>query len=65
MGESCGVVADMLYCDLEVCVFDLQSRYYVHFRIITPGKFMIPVIIIVIGQLLRLLSFYKNGSRIK
>ena len=29
---SCGVIAKVLDCDLEVSEFELQSYYYVHFE---------------------------------
>ena len=34
----------MLVCDIVVIKFELQSRYYVHFRINTLGKVMNPLI---------------------
>ena len=37
-------MANVLDCDIVVCEFELQSRYYVHFRIYTLGKGMNPFI---------------------
>ena len=36
--STAGVMAKVLDCSLEVSEFELQSRYYVHFRINTLGK---------------------------
>ena len=42
-GESlCGVLANVLDCDILVSEFELPSRYYVHFQINTLGKDMNP-----------------------
>ena len=38
-----GVMAKVLVWGLEVSDFDLQSRYYVHFRTNTPGKIVSPL----------------------
>ena len=39
MGEGpCGVVINVLDSDIVVSEFELQSRYYVHFRTNTHGK---------------------------
>ena len=39
----------MLYCDMIVSMFELQSRYYIHFQINTVGKAMKSLILPVIG----------------
>ena len=39
----CGIMAKVLNRGLEISEFELQSRYYVHFRT-TFGKSMNPVI---------------------
>ena len=31
VGSECGVVANVLDCDIVVSDFEFQSRYYVHF----------------------------------
>ena len=33
-----GVVANVLDCDIAVSEFELQPRYYIHFRTYTLGK---------------------------
>ena len=30
-------------CSFEVYAFELQSRYYIYFRVITPESFLPPV----------------------
>ena len=37
-GCSCGVVVNIPDCDIVVNEFELQSHYYLHFRINIPGK---------------------------
>ena len=39
-GDQLGVVAKVLDCDIVRSEFELQSRYYVHFRTNTLGKSM-------------------------
>ena len=39
-----GAVVNVLDCDIVISEFELQSRYYVYFRINTPEKGMIPFI---------------------
>ena len=39
-----GVVAEVPDCDIVVSKFELQSRYYVHFRTVTLEKGMKPLI---------------------
>ena len=41
--SPCGVVVKEFDCGREKSEFKLQSRYYVHFRIDTLGKSLIPV----------------------
>ena len=36
----CGVVANVLDCDIVVCEFEHQSCYWIHFRTNTTGKGM-------------------------
>ena len=36
--SSCGVVANVLDCDIVVSEFELQSRYYIPFQTNTLGK---------------------------
>ena len=43
-GSPCGVVVNVLDCDIVVSEFDLQAPYYVHFWIITLVKAMNPLI---------------------
>ena len=38
-----GLMATKLDCDIVVSEFEIQSRYYVHFRTNTPGKDMNPL----------------------
>ena len=38
MGNPHDVVANVPNCDITVSEFELQSRYYVHFRVNTLGK---------------------------
>ena len=49
---------------LEIRMFELQSRYYVHFRTLTLGKGMNPFIHATIGWIISLL-FYNSGFGIK
>ena len=44
--------------------FELQSRYYVHFRINTFGKGMNPLILLVMGEIASQL-FWKDDFAIK
>ena len=41
-GYPCSVMVKALECGIVVIVFELQSRYYVHFRTNTLGKGMNP-----------------------
>ena len=49
------LMAKDLDCNLEVNKFELQSRYYVHFRTNTLGKGMNPLILPAMGKILSLL----------
>ena len=40
MGSLRGAVASVLNWDIGISEFELQLRYYVHFRNITHGKWM-------------------------
>ena len=42
--SPCNVVANVLDCDIVINKFELQSRYYVHFRINTLRKGTNPII---------------------
>ena len=44
-------------CEIVVSEFELQSRYYAHFRANTLGKGMNPFIIPSMGQIVPLLFF--------
>ena len=57
-----GVMAKMQNCNITVSRFELQQRYYVHFRINSLGEDMNPLITPVMRLLL---SFYKDGFGIK
>ena len=39
------VISKVQNCDLEVSRFELQTRYYIHFRTNTLDKVMNPIII--------------------
>ena len=56
-------LANLLDCDIVVSEFELQLRYYVHFWTLREG--MDPLITPVMGQILPLLFFYKDGFGIK
>ena len=65
MGSTCGEMAKVLDCGLEVSEFELQSCYYVHFRTNTFEKAMNPLILRAVGKIVSLLFFYKDGFGIK
>ena len=44
-----GVMVKAMDCGIVVCEFELQSRYYVHFRANTLGKGMHPQIFPAMG----------------
>ena len=44
-----GVMVKAMDCEIVVSEFVLQSRYYVHFRANTLGKFMNPLILPAMG----------------
>ena len=44
-----GVMVKTMDCEIVVCEFELQSRYYVHFRANTLGKGMNPLILTAMG----------------
>ena len=52
-------------CGIVVSEFELQSRYFVHFRANTLGKGMNPIILPAMGWIVPLLFFYKDGFGIK
>ena len=43
--ENRGVIFKAMDCVIVVSEFDLQSRYYVHFRTNTPRKGMNPILL--------------------
>ena len=45
-----GVMVKAMDCGIVVNEFELQSRYYVHFRANTLGKGMNPLIIPLLGE---------------
>ena len=60
-----GVMVKAMDCVIEVSEFEIQSRYYLHYPTNTLDKVMNPHILSVIGQIVLLLFFYKNGFGIK
>ena len=48
-GYPRGVIVKAMDCGIVVSEFELQSRYYVHFRANTFVKGMNPFILLVIG----------------
>ena len=50
-GSGCprGVMVKVMDCGIVVSEFELQSRYYVHFRANTLGKSMNPLILPAMG----------------
>ena len=58
-------MANVLNCKIVVSEFELQSHYYVHFRINTLGKGMNSLILPAMGEKIPLLLFYKNDFGIQ
>ena len=56
-GGARGVMVKAMDCGIVVSEFELQSRYYVHFRTNTPGKGMNPLILPAMGEIVPLLFF--------
>ena len=52
-------------CGIVVSEFELQLRYYIHFRTHTIGKDIKQLILPTIGYIVRLLFFLENGFGIK
>ena len=52
-------------CGIVVSEFNLQLRYYVHFRANSFGKGMNPLILQAMGWIVPLLFFLENGFGIK
>ena len=48
-GCPCGVMVKAMDCGIVVSEFELQLRYYVHFRANTLGKSMNPLILLAMG----------------
>ena len=61
----CGVVANVLYCDIVVSEFELQSHANVHFLIDILGKGMNLLMPPVICWIVSLLFFFKDDFGIK
>ena len=55
------VIVKVLDCRIMVSEFELQSRYYVHFRTNTLGKGMNPVILLAMGYIVPLLFFWVQS----
>ena len=52
-----GVMVKAMDCRIVVREFELQSRYYVHFRANTLGRGMKPLILPAMGEIVPLLFF--------
>ena len=63
--NQCGVVADVLNCDIVVNEFEIQSLYFVHFRMYTFAKGKKSLIPSGMRCIVSLLSFNKDGFDIK
>ena len=59
------VMAKVLDCDIIVCGFELQLRYYIHFQINTPGKDKNSLISTAVGKIVPLLSLYMDDFGIR
>ena len=55
----------MLNCNIIVSKFKLQSHYYIHFYANIIGKGMNLFILQIMGQIVTLLFFHKDGFGIK
>ena len=64
-GCPCGVMVNVMDCEIVVSEFVLQSHYHVHFQANTRGKGMNPLILPAMGQIVPLLFFSENGFGIK
>ena len=64
-GCPCGMMVKVMDCGIVVRAFELQSRYYIHFRINTLGKGMNPLILPVMGEIASQLFFSNNDFGIK
>ena len=60
--RPCGVVVIVLDCDFVVIEFELQSRYYVHFRTNALGKGMNPS---TMGYIVPLIFIFLDSFGIK
>ena len=63
-GSPHDVVVNVLDSYIVVSEFELQSGNYVHFRTNTLEKGMNPFILQVMGEIVPLLFFFKNGFSI-
>ena len=52
-------------CGTVVSEFEIQSCYYVHFRVIILWKGTIPLILQAMGQIVPQLFFLKDGFAIR
>ena len=57
MGSFYGEMVKVPDCGLELSKFELQSRYYVHFRTNAQAKRMNPIISSAMGYIVTLLLF--------
>ena len=57
--NSSGIVANVLNCDIQVSNFELQSRYYFHWRINTLLSFPAT------DQIIPLQYFYKDHFSVR
>ena len=58
-------MAKVLDCSVEVCEFELQLRYYIHFWNNALGKDISLLIPPAMGSIVPLLFFYRDGFGIK
>ena len=64
-GGARDVMVKAMDCWIVVSEFELQPRYYVHFRTNTLGKGINPLILPVMGYIVQLLFFSNDGFGIK
>ena len=60
-----GIIVKSMDCKTIVSEFKLQLQHYVHFRAITLGKGMKPLILPAMGYIVPLLIFLKDVIDIK
>ena len=64
-GCPSGVMVNAMDCGIVVIEFELQSRFYVHFRANTLGKGMNPLILPAMGKISPRLFFLNDSFGIK